>query len=139
MKLFAVLLASAILLAACSSVSTHRNGHVDLSRLKRFYVEHRLTDDHHIDEQIVAGLQALGRQASAGPMTMMPDGVEAVVTYEDNWAWDFKSYLIQLSIDIRKANTDQPLARGTYRQPSMITKQPPDVIRAILTPLFKHS
>jgi len=138
MKVISVLLTLAVLLTSCTNVETQRNRHADLSAFKRFFVEHRLNDDHHLDEYIVDELHALGREASAGPLTMMPPDADAIVTYQDAWAWDFKTYLIQLTIDFRQARTDKPLARGTYRQPSVITKQPPDVVRAILVPLFKR-
>ncbi len=137
MKVTAILLSVAALLSSCSSVQTHRDPRVDLTHFKRFYVVHRLTDDNHIDDTIVAQLKALGREASAGPMTMMPQSVEAVVTYRDEWAWDFKSYLIQLDIEITQAHTNRPLAHGTYRQPTIVTKAPPAVVEEVLVPLFR--
>lgn len=136
MKVPLALLALASLLAACSSVHTHRTPGVNLERYQRFYVEHRLTDDHHLDEMIVARLQALGRQASAGPLTMMPQDTQAIVTYQDEWAWDFKSYLIQLNLQIRDAHRGRPLAYGIYRQPSPVPKPPVELVQAILDPLF---
>src|SRR5882724_11113290 len=106
MKVASILFSVAAFLSACSSVQTHRDPRADLTLLKSFFVVHRLTDDHHIDDTIVAQLKALGREASAGPMTMMPQTVDAVVTYRDEWAWDFRSYLIQLDIEIKHAHTD---------------------------------
>lgn len=138
MKVPALLLSIAVLLSACSSIQTDQDPRVDLSGIKTFYVIHRLTDNHHIDDTIVAQLQALGREASAGPMTMMPQNVDAVVTYRDEWAWDFKSYLIQLDIEIHRAHNRQPLARGSYRQPTILTKAPAVVVQDILTPLFSR-
>ncbi len=131
-----LLLLVSILVTACSSVSTQRNPKADLSRFKRFYVEHRLNDDHHIDELIVAELRSLGREASAGPLTMMPRDTDAIVSYADTWAWDFKSYLYQLDIGIRDARKERGLATGSFRQPSMITKTPAQVIHIIFSPLF---
>lgn len=139
MKVAAVLLTlTALLFTSCSSVYTDRNPRTDFSRLQRFYVERRLADNHQIDRTIVAELRALGLEASSGPMTMMPQGVDAIVTYQDEWAWDFKTYLIQLHIQIRSAHKDQPLAFGTYRQPNPLPKPPDYVIRTILTRLLKH-
>jgi hypothetical protein len=139
MKVTVILLSVAALLSGCSSIQTHRDPRADLGRLKSFFVVHRLTDDHHIDEIIVAQLKTLGREASAGPITMMPQSVDAVVTYRDEWAWDFRSYLIQLDIEIVHAHTNQPLARGSYRQPTIVTKAPPAVVEEVLIPLFRQS
>jgi hypothetical protein len=126
------------LLAACSSVQTQRNPKADLSAFKRYYVEHRLTDDHHLDEIIVAELKSLGCEASAGPLTMMPQSTEVLVNYTDTWAWDFKSYLYQLDIQLRDARKDRGLGVGSYRQPTVITKTPAEVVHLIVAPLFKR-
>jgi hypothetical protein len=125
------------LCSGCFSVETHHDPHVKVAQYQRFFVEHRLTDDRHIDDTIVAELRSLGRQASTGPLTMMPDDAQVVISYQDEWAWDFKNYLIQLNIQLREARTDRPLATGSYRQPSMVTKSPARVVKAVLEPLFK--
>lgn len=127
------------LLASCSSVTSQRNPAVNLDRYKNFFVERRLNDNHHIDEDIVDELRRLGLTATSGPLTMKPDAADAVVTYDDRWAWDFKSYMIELNIDIHDARTDKPLTVGRYYQPSITTKNPPEMIRSILEPLFKKA
>lgn len=133
---FLVLLLSVV---GCSSVASHRAPGVNLGRYKHFYVEHRLSDDRQIDEAIVAELKALGFEASAGPLTMMPQSAEAVVTYQDEWAWDFKSYMIRFAVQIRDSRKEQTLATGVYEQPSMITKTAPQVVHAVLGSIFTRS
>jgi hypothetical protein len=137
MKVFVVLLTGVLLLSSCSSIHTQRDPRSDLDKFQHFYVEHRLSDDRFIDEAIVAELKALGRDASAGPRTMMPQSADAIVTYQDEWAWDFKSYLIQLNIQIRDSRRERIVATGNYQQPSMFTKKPNQVVHAILRPLLK--
>jgi hypothetical protein len=129
----------ALALAGCSSVTSKHDPAVDLSHYHHFFVEHLLTDNHRIDEQIVAELHSLGLDASSGPMTMKPDDADAIVTYNDRWTEDFKKYLIDLHIDIRDARTDKPLTVGRYYQPSIITQQPSKMIHDILAPLFAPS
>ncbi len=138
MKLLVAALAGVLLLSACSSIHTQRDPKIDLDRYAHFFVEHRLSDDRQIDEAIVAELKALGRDASAGPMTMMPQNADAIVTYQDEWAWDFKSYMIQLNIQIRDSRRERIVATGNYQQPSMFTKKPDQVVHAILNPLLKQ-
>jgi type IV pilus biogenesis protein CpaD/CtpE len=128
------LAALAALLAGCSSLDTKQAG--DYSHLRRIYVEHRLTDTHHIDELIAADLKARGYDASCGYLTMMPENTEAIVTYTDRWQWDFKSYLIDLEIEMRANFTGKALARGSYHQASASTKPPEEVVKLILDPLF---
>ena len=123
-----------LLLAGCSSLDTHQAA--DYSHYRRIYVEHRLTDNHRIDELITAELKSRGYDASSGPLTMMPDNTEAILTYADRWQWDFKSYLIDLDVELRANFTDKPLAHGHYHQASAATKSPESVVRTILEPLF---
>ncbi|HVU25515.1 MAG TPA: hypothetical protein VHE13_15410 [Opitutus sp.] len=139
MKFASALLLPLVLLAGCASVHTEVMPHADLAATGRFFVEHRLSDNHHVDDLIVADLQARGFAASAGPLTMLPDDANVVITYEDDWAWDFHSYLIELRVAVRRARADQPLAAGSYRQPSPITKSPGAVIHILLDRLLQKS
>ena len=127
-------LGAAALLAGCSSLDTRKV--VDLTPFKHIYVVHRLTDDHHVDEMFVQELQRLGHDASSGPLTMLPDDADAILTYQDRWEWDFKSYLIELDLELHTARTDKKLADGRYYQPSPKTKAPTEVIHDLLAPLF---
>jgi hypothetical protein len=125
------------LLSGCTSVSTRQV--VALDDFRNIYVERRLADNNHVDELIVAELQRLGRNASSGPRTMMPEKTDAVVTYHDRWEWDFKTYLIELNIEVHTAHTKKKLADGRYYQPTIKTKPAPEVIRELFEPLFKKS
>ncbi len=127
-------LALAITLAGCSSVSTRKV--VELDRFQRFYVERRLNENNHLDELIVAELQRLGREASSGPLTMMPPKTDVLVTYDARWTWDFKTYLIELNLELHTIFPSKKLADGRYYQPSLNPKQPAEAVRGILGPLF---
>lgn len=136
-KVSAVLLALlALLQASCSSIWTDRNPQIDLAQITHFFVEHRLADNNKVDEAIVAELRSRGFEASAGPLTMMPEDAQAIVSYHDEWAWDFRYYLLELEVHIRSAHREQTLATGLYRQPTPISKSPAQVIRAIFDPIF---
>lgn len=126
----------ALVLTACSSVHTHRNPQADLGKLKRYFVEHRLTDNNHIDELIVSELKRRGLEASAGPLTMMPESVDALINYEDVWAWDFKSYLLELNLVVQHPHSNRIFANATYRQPTIVTKNASEVVREIFVQLY---
>jgi hypothetical protein len=132
------LVAWALLLAGCATGMSTRKA-TDLTRFKKIYVESLLADNHRIDAQIAAALNALGREATFGVATMRPDGIDAIVSYTDRWEWDFKNYMIEIKIDVRDARTDKPLATGSYYQASLKTKSSEEVIRLILSPLFEPS
>ncbi len=117
-------------LASCSSVSTRAV--VDVTPFKTIYVVHRLTDDRHIDEMFVAELQRLGHIASCGPLTMLPDNTDAILTYEDRWEWDFKTYLIELTFTLQTARTEKKIADGRFYQPTPKAKPPAEVVHELL-------
>src|SRR5258708_8070185 len=94
LALFVALLAS----AGCSSVSARKV--MPLDRFQHIFVEQRLNENHHVDELFVAELQRLGRDASSGPRTMMPENTDAVLTYDARWEWEFKTYLVQLNLEL---------------------------------------
>jgi hypothetical protein len=129
-----LLLGALLLLAGCTSFETRKV--VDLSAFQHIYVEHRLTDDRRLDETIVQELTRLGYVASRGPLTMMPNDADAVLTYEDRWEWDFKTYLIEFNVVVRTARTKKQLAYGRFYQPTPNSKAPAEVVAKVLTPLF---
>ncbi len=137
-KLLAPLLLVLGLLGGCSTTTSTRKV-IALDSFHRIFVEQQLNDNHHLDEMIVAELKRLGREASSGPRTMMPEKTDAVLTYADRWEWDFKDYLIELNVELHTAHTRKKLADGRYYQPSIKTKPPAAVIQELLVPLFGKS
>jgi hypothetical protein len=129
-----LLLGPLLLLAGCTSFETRKVA--DLAAFTHIYVERRLTDDRRLDETIVRELTRLGYVASCGPLTMMPDAADAVLTYEDRWEWDFKTYLIEFNVVVRTARTKKQLAYGRFYQPTPNSKAPAEVVGKVLSPLF---
>jgi hypothetical protein len=130
-----LLVVALLVLTGCSSLSARKT--VDLTRYKHIYVEHRLADNHRVDEEIVAELKTLGYDASCGVLTMKPDGVDAIITYEDRWTWDFTTYLIELNLAMRDARVEKQVAQGYFHQAPLVIKSSKEVIREVLTKLFK--
>lgn len=135
MKLLTILAVVLLTFTGCSSMSARKV--IDLSHYRRFYVEHRLADNHRIDEQIVAELKSLGYDASCGYLTMKPEGVDAIIAYEDRWTWDFKNYMIDFRLTMRDERTGKQVADGSFHQASITTKSPEEIIREVLTKLLK--
>jgi len=125
-----------IFLSGCSTaLNVHKA--LSLAPYKRIYVESRLSDNHRLDEQIANELKSYGVDATFGVSTMRPEKVDAIVTYEDRWQWDFKDYLIDMQIDLRETRGNKPIATGHYHQAGITTKTSVEVIHLILSPLFK--
>jgi hypothetical protein len=132
-----VLVLAATLLTGCSSLTSQKNPAVEFGKFKSYYVEHRLTDNHGIDQMMVNELRQRGLEASCGHLTMIPEKVDVILAYEDRWTWDFKSYLIELNVIARNARTNKMIATATYRHPGPLSKDPEVMIAKILDGFLK--
>ncbi|HVU35719.1 MAG TPA: hypothetical protein VHE61_19925, partial [Opitutaceae bacterium] len=80
MKLPVFLLgAFGLLLAGCTSVTVQRPPTFNPARYQHIFVERPFNENHHVDEIIVNELKAQGRDATSGPLTMLPDNADAIV------------------------------------------------------------
>jgi len=136
--LLLVCLASLALLAGCASSVTARKV-VALDSYQHIFVEQPFNENHHLDELLAAELRRMGRDATSGPRTMMPDNTDAVLTYDARWTWDFKTYLIELNVELHTAHSNKKLADARYYQPSVRTKPPEEMIREMMVKMFAKS
>jgi len=132
------LLVIMLLLAACSTLSVQKQAGTNLAGFRKIYVEHRLADGRSVDRLIVQELQRLGYDASSGPLTMTPQDTEVILTYVDEWNWDFTLYMIDLEAQVRDAHTGQVLATAHYEHPAMRGKSPAGMVKAVIDPLFQR-
>ena len=133
-----LLLASVLpFLAACWSPDTSTVPYASLSRVQHVFVERELVDGQGVDKFFVRELQRLGYDASSGAPTMCPDNADVILSYEAEWEDDFTQYLIRLSVRVRDAHTDKPIAVGTFFRPSVTGHSVAYMVRGILAPIFK--
>lgn len=130
MKLFLIRVLPAalvLLLGGCASFDASVEGGHSLKGVQRFFVVSNLNDNRALDHQIAQALRARGLAAEVGPLTMMPDDTQAVVTFQDHWAWDFGEHLVFLKINVRKPSQEQTYASATFsakvplREPATVT------------------
>jgi hypothetical protein len=126
----------ALLLSACSTKTQfdHTNRP---DQLHHIFVEHLLSDGNNVDELIARELRRLGYDASAGPLTMMPDGTEAILAYQPTWTFDFTTYLIELDVAVRDAKTGKEIALGKAFRPAFISNDTYAMIQRVIDPLFQ--
>ncbi len=136
MKPFLTLLAAAALLTGCTSITVRQAPSTDLSKYHRIFVEQPFNENHHMDELLVNELKRTGREASSGPLTMMPDDADAILRYGARWTGDFSTSLLDLSVELETSHTHKPLANGRYYQPSAVPKKPEYVVEKLVTKLF---
>jgi hypothetical protein len=105
--------------AGCSTLQVSRLDAGVAKKDRRVFVERRLADGRGIDRLIADELGRLGYTASSGARTMMPLDTDLLVSYDDQWIWDFNTYLIQLDVTARNARTDKVVGGGRCNRPSM--------------------
>jgi hypothetical protein len=82
------------LLGACTSYDAQIDPGKNFTGLQKFFVVRNPSDNHGLDRVIASSLVARGFATETGPLTMMADDTQAIVTYQDNWAWDFGDHLV---------------------------------------------
>ncbi|MGK2941569.1 MAG: hypothetical protein ACSLFJ_07835 [Immundisolibacter sp.] len=108
-----------------------------MGNYKHIWVEQNLADDHGINEMITTELRSLGYEVATGPSTMMPRGIQAIVTYSDEWTWDFKTYLIDIEITVREVRSPRVLAKERLFRPGITNKAPAAMVRGVVRSAFK--
>jgi hypothetical protein len=104
-----MLLGLCVLLGGCASYDTEvERGH-SLAGVQRYFVVSNLNDNHALDRQIAGALKARGFEAETGPLTMMPIGTQAIVTFEDRWDWDFGDHLLYLRLTVHENRLSRQL------------------------------
>ena len=135
--LLAVLLAGAALaLAGCSSYSASVKPDVSLAKYQRIWVKTNMDDNRGIGQFIHNSLRARGIEAGIGPMTMMPLNMQAVITYRDDWTWDFKNHMTSLVIALQDNKIDFPIATARYTGAAAIMSEPSAVVDKLVGKLL---
>jgi len=129
--LVGLLVVGALCLAACSSYEAHPGGGKVASQ-KRIFILSNQNDNNFLDTQIVAALKLRGYESDCGPLTMMPDDTQVIVTYEDHWTWDFGDHLAFLQITARDRRTGQTYGTAVFRAKIPTKKSIPKIIGELI-------
>ncbi len=115
------------LLAGCASYVAKVERGPGLAGVQRYFVLSNPNDSHALNHQLAAALKARGYEAETGPLTMLPDDTQAIVSYQDHWTWDFGDHLVYLQVSVRDRKTGQPYAAVTFST-KLPTRKPPSGI-----------
>lgn len=109
----------------------------DLSAIRTFYVVHQPKDTHDLQDLIRDRAVKEGYTAMAGP-ELEPSSyhVDAVITYVDRWVWDITLYLLELTVTLRDATNNFPLAVGDSYHTSLTRKSPEEMVDEVMTNIF---
>jgi hypothetical protein len=125
------------LFAGCASTQIHmiEKGRT-LREVRRFFVVSNLKDNHGLDGRIVRALQARGLEATSGPITLLPDSVQAVIQYEDRWAWDFSDHMVYLKLAVRDPQAVFPYVTASYNHQVAFSTEVDEVVGQIVDKLL---
>ena len=132
-----LILGLGLLLGGCATYDAQVDRGRSVSRLKRFFVVSNLNDNHALDAHIAASLKAREREAGVGPLTMMPDDAQAIVTFQDRWDWDFGEHLVYLKIMVRDPQAIQPFASETFVAKVPLRESPAETIDRLVGKLLE--
>jgi hypothetical protein len=84
-----------------------------------YFVENHGQDQRNL-EQIIAGIiAARGIEVTAGGPGQRPPNATFIVTYEDRWGWDMRTFLRDIKIDVHEAKTGQVVGTSRSYQDSL--------------------
>ncbi len=132
-----ILMFTCALFAGCATTRTHvaEEGR-SLKDVQRFFVLRNLKDNHGIDVRIVRALQARGFEAANGPLTLLPSSAQAVIIYEDRWAWDFGDHMVFLKLGARDPQGVFPYVSSSYQDQIAFTTNVDEVVGQVLGDLL---
>jgi hypothetical protein len=130
------LAALGLLLGGCASFDATVDSGRSLKKVQRFFVVSNHNDNRALDQQIATALKAHGLAAEVGPLTMMPEDSQAVVSYADSWAWDFGEHLVFLKISVRDPTKEQDYASVTFSATVPLREKPAVTISRLVDALL---
>ena len=108
-----------LLAMACAGTSANPLTGTALDSGVVYFVENH-GEDHRNLEQIIANvIEARGIMVTAGGLGQQPANATFVVTYVDRWAWDMRTYLRDIRIEVRNAKTGAIVADARSYQGSL--------------------
>jgi hypothetical protein len=133
------LLLLSLLLGGCTTYEEQTVQGQNVASKKKFFVQSNLNDNHALDEQITAAIKLRGYEGECGPLTMISDEAQVVVSYEDNWAWDFGDHLVHLRITAADRKTNALLATANFTAKIPTTKSVSKIIGELLDRMFAEA
>jgi hypothetical protein len=126
-----LLLLGALVFAGCSSYDAQPGG-PRLAAQRHIFIKSNPNDNNALDAQIVAAFKLRGYESDCGPLTMLPDEAQVIVTYEDHWTWDFGDHLAYLQIVARDRKTGQVYGTAVFQAKIPTKKSIPKILGELI-------
>jgi len=132
-ELLLAFLTFAFLFSGCATnISRPATPNAKLQSYKTFYIVQSDTDNRGISTIIQAELTLFGKQAYSGPRSSIPSGIDAIVTYYEDWKWDLTWYLLNLLIQFRDPETNVLLSSAASYRTSLARIDPEEMVWEVL-------
>jgi len=126
------------LISGCATNLTSKIAQdTNLSELGKIFVVHFEPDKRELNRIIADQLTLMGYPAITGEKDVIPEDVDTLVTYIDNWQWDISNYMIKINIQFRDRKTEKIIAIGESYRTSLVRKTPKEMIQETLEEIFK--
>lgn len=121
---------------AVNRATAHVEPGADLRSAKTVHVVKIPNETANIDSMIADNLRRRGYTVTTG--IDRRNNVDVQVTYVDHWMWDITMYLLELTVTLRDAKNDYPLAVGNSYHTSLTRKSPQEMVDEVLGNIFKE-
>jgi len=115
---FGLWIGSLLLLSACQNAGINGAPLPEELWATRFCVERQPRDRRDLGVEIAESLRGAGIDAYSSDVGKCRDESGYRVTYVDNWAWDMRTYLSKMLIEVTDLSTDEIVAYGESHQDS---------------------
>jgi hypothetical protein len=130
----------ALLMTGCASkVSSTAVPGASLKEKGTFYVVRFEPDKRNLNMIIANQLTSMGFNAAAGEKSDIPEDVDTVVTYVDQWQWDMSNYMIKIDIQFRDAKDGALIMSGNSFRTSLVRRTPETMIKETLEEMLKST
>jgi hypothetical protein len=109
-----------------------------LDELGKIFVVRFEPDKRQLNSIIADKLALMGHPAVAGEADEVPNDIDTLVTYRDNWHWDITMYMIRINIQFRNRKTKELIASGESYRTSLARKNPEEMIYETLVEILKR-
>jgi hypothetical protein len=137
MRFCVILIVLMAFLGGCATYTAQIERDVSLASYRRLWVKTNLDDNHSIDRVLVEVLRSRGFEAESGPLTMMPRDKQVIVSFRDQWTWDFKNHMAVLEVTLQDVRTEKQIASASFVGPASLTLSPRDVVERLVGDLLK--
>jgi hypothetical protein len=129
----------ALLLSGCAtSVTSKLALDATFDELGKTFVIRFDKDKRKLNSIIADQLSLMGYPAITGEEDEIPEDVDTLVTYRDNWAWDITTYMIEINIQFRDGKSRKLIVNGKSYRTSLARKSPEKMIKETLEEIFKN-